>query len=131
MLILNSIEKMLVHIKDVQKDVISLSAESLLMISSFIEKNDLIIDDNVANALQYQDIISQQLNATIEAIDNIEKYIQQFNHAYHTDETLAQESIKKLQDKLAIALMDAKDKKGRFAGKLIEEDVQEDEIEFF
>ena len=131
MLILNSIEEMLSHIKDVQKDVINLSGEASLIVTHFIEKNSLDIDENVAKALQYQDIITQQLNATIEAIESIEVYIQQFTHAYHTDETLAFENMKKLQAKLNQALEEAKDKKDRFIGKLHDANVQNDEIEFF
>lgn len=131
MLILQSIEEMLSHIKNVQSDVITLSSESLLIVSKFIEKNSLAIDDDVAKALQYQDIISQQLSATIDAIESIEKYIRQFTHAYHSDETLAFENIQKLQSRLATALEEARDKKNRFSGKLTNEDVQNDEIEFF
>ncbi|MFA6136469.1 MAG: hypothetical protein WC667_00145 [Sulfurimonas sp.] len=131
MLILNSVDELLSHIKDVQKDVINLSRESLMMISGFIEKNALEIDNDVATALQYQDIISQQLNATIEAIDSVQSSIYRFSHAYQTDENLVVESVKKLQDKLDAALAQAKDKKSRFSGKSADNNIESDEIEFF
>ena len=131
MVILNSIEELLTHIQDVQEDVIGLSTDSLLKISSFIEKNNLEIDEDVATALQYQDIISQQLNATIEAIDSIKMNISRFSHLYKSDENLAVESMNKLHDKLNATLNDAKDKKDRFSGKFADSSEEVDEIEFF
>lgn len=133
MMILNSVEELLSHIKDVQEDVISLSNESLLKMSGFMEKNNLEIDENIATALQYQDIITQQLNATIEAIDSMRKSIDRFSHAYESDENLATQSLDKLQAKLNATLQDAKDKKSRFSGKVADkaDDSDTDEIEFF
>lgn len=131
MLILNSVDELLSHIKDVQQDVINLSSESLLMISSFIERNNLEIDNDVATALQYQDIISQQLTATIEAIKSVQSSIDRYSHSYQMDESLVVESMKKLQDKLDIALSEAKDKKSRFSGKFAANDADTEEIEFF
>ena len=130
MVILDSVDELLTHIKDVQTDAIKLSSESLLMISNFIEKNNLEIDDEVATALQYQDIISQQLTAIVEAIESVQCNIDRFNHSHKTDEGLAVDSIKKLQDKLSITIQDAKDKKNRFSGKSAD-NADLDEIEFF
>ena len=130
MLMLESIDELLSHIEDVQKDVIELSNESLMKMSGFMEKNGLEIDENISQALQYQDIITQQLNATIEAIESMRKSISMFSHAYKSDENLAEQSIVKLQEKLSITLKDAKDKKDRFSGKFAE-DHADDEIEFF
>ena len=131
MLILNSVDELLSHIKDVQEDVIALSNDSLLKMSSFMEKNQLEIDEDISTALQYQDIITQQLNATIEAIDSMKKSMERFTHAYQSDESLATESIAKLQDKLNTTLQEAKDKKDRFSGKFADQSAQTDEIEFF
>jgi len=131
MVILNSIEELLTHIQDVQKDVIGLSTDSLLKISNFMEKNELEVDEEVAAALQYQDIISQQLNATIEAIDSIKLNINRFSHLYKSDEDLAVESMNKLHDKLNATLNEAKDKKDRFSGKFADNSEELDEIEFF
>jgi len=131
MLILNSVDELLAHIKDVQSDVIALSNDSLLKMSNFIEKNNLEIDEDISTALQYQDIITQQLNASIEAIDSMKSSINRFNHAFESDESLASESLSKLQAKLTQTLQDAKDKKNRFSGKTAEHDAPSDEIEFF
>jgi len=130
MLMFDPVDDLLSHIKDVQVDVIELSNESLMKMSAFMEKNGLEIDDDIATALQYQDIITQQLAATIEAIENMKKSLDIFSHAYKSDEGLAQQSMIKLKEKLRITLQDAKDKKNRFSGKFSEDNADE-EIEFF
>jgi len=131
MVILNSVDDLLEHIQEVQQDVIGLSNDSLLKISSYIETNKLEVDDDVVTALQYQDIIMQQLTASIEAIESMRSGINEFSHLFENDENLAPDSIKKLQDKLNITLADAKDKKNRFSGKVSQDDSATDEIEFF
>lgn len=130
MLMLDSVEELLAHIKEVQLDVIELSSESLMKMSSFMERNSLEIDEDISTALQYQDIITQQLTATNEAIDSMKKSIDIFSHAFKSDEGLANESIAKLKEKLNTTLQDAKDKKSRFSGKVANDHV-DDEIEFF
>ena len=127
---LNSIDELLSHIKDVQTDVIELSNESLMKMSNYIEKNKLEIDEDISTSLQYQDIITQQLTASVEAIESMKKSIELFSHAYKSDENLAEQSLVKLQEKLKTTLKDAKDKKSRFSGKF-GEDTQDEEIEFF
>ena len=131
MVILNAVDELLEHIKDVQLDVIELSGESLLKMSSYIEKNSLEIDEDISTALQYQDIITQQLNASVEAIESMKSSINRFNHAFESDESLVHENLNKLQEKLTQTLKDAKDKKDRFSGKTAEHEASTDEIEFF
>ncbi len=131
MVILNAVDELLEHIKEVQLDVIELSTDSLLKMSNFIEKNKLEIDEDISTSLQYQDIITQQLNASIEAIDSMKSSINRFNHAFESDENLVNESMQKLQEKLSLTLQEAKDKKNRFSGKTAEQDAPSDEIEFF
>ena len=129
--ILNSVDELLTHIKDVQLDVSNLSNDSLLRMSRYIDKNSLEIDDDISTALQYQDIINQQLNAIVEAIDSMRHSIRVFNHAYESDTNLVNENLNKLQDKLNLALEEAKDKKSRFSGNRNSEETESDEIEFF
>ena len=130
MVLLNSVDNLLEHLGEVQKDVISLSNESLLKMSKYIEEHNMEVNDDISTALQYQDIITQQLGATVEAIDNMRISIKRFSHAFENDEDLANESIRKLQDKLSITLAEAKDKKNRFSGKTSQDEAN-DEIEFF
>lgn len=131
MTVLNSVDSLLDHIKEVQEDVIVLSNESLLKMSTYIESNNLEVDDDISTALQYQDIITQQLSATIEAISTMKISMNRFIHAYENDESLAKDSMVKLEEKLNKALSEAQDKKNRFSGKTSQSDVQVDEIEFF
>lgn len=128
-MMLSALKELLEHIKEVQLDTIKLSQDSTMMLGKFIESSKIELDDNAATALQYQDIISQQLTATIEAIYSIEKSIKIFESAYHSDEIVATNSLEKLQDKLKITLADARKKRDSFSGKLTHD--QEDEIEFF
>ena len=130
MVLLNSIDSLLEHLEEVQNDVIGLSNDSLLKMSGYIEKHNIEVDDDISTALQYQDIITQQLTATVEAIDSMRVSIKRFTHAFENDESIASESIEKLQDKLSITLAEAKDKKNRFSGKT-SRDEADDEIEFF
>ena len=129
MLLLKSVNELLAHIKSVETDTIELSKKATLKLASFIEKSGCTLDDEAAEALQYQDIISQQLSATIEAIECVEQSIQRFEFAYSQDESLAIESMAKLQEKLNTAISKAQDKRDSFAGKTAHED--EDEILFF
>lgn len=127
---LSSIKELLSHIKEVEQDTIQMSQDSMLMLSGFIEKNSIELDDDAMKALQYQDIISQQLSATIDAIDSVQKSIEIFESAYDSDEKIASESIDKLHSKLAKTLQKAKDRRDAFSGKLGNEN-ETDEIEFF
>ena len=129
MLMLTSIKELLEHIKEVQLDTINLSKESTMMLSKFIEDKNVELDENAATSLQLQDIISQQLSATIEAIENVRKSIEVFESAYESDEKVVSGSMSKLQEKLKNTLEEARLKREAFSGKLGHKD--EDEIEFF
>ncbi len=131
MLILKSVDDLLEHIRDVQESVIELSTDSLMKMSNFIEKNHLEIDEEISTSLQYQDIITQQLNASIEAINSMRKSIDIFLHAQKSDENLANDSLKKLQVKFTATLKEAKEKRSRFSGKSAQNSSDSDEIEFF
>jgi len=131
MLILKSVDELLEHIKDVQSSVKSLSNDSLMNMSDYMQENKLEIDDKIATAFQYQDIITQQLDASLEAIDSMRQSIAVFSHAFKSDEDLANGSLMKLQEKLNSALKEAKEKKERFSGKSSGNESENDEIEFF
>ena len=129
MLMLTSINELLEHIKEVQVDTIQLSKDSTMMLGSLLEDNNIELDENAAASLQFQDIISQQLTATIEAINSVQKSIEIFENAYNSDEKVVSGSMDKLQEKLKASLKDARLKREAFSGKLRHEN--EDEIEFF
>ena len=125
-----TLNDLLEHIKQVELDTITLSQEAQLKISNFIEKNKLELDDEAAEALQYQDIVSQQLSATIEAIETVQKTLKVYAHNFSEDEKVADSSIAILRKKLDAVLDTAKAKKEAFSGH-VKSGSDEHEIEFF
>jgi len=118
---LSSINELLTHLKEVELDTMKMSQDSMMMFGEFIEKNSIELDENTAKSLQYQDIISQQLTASIEAIENVQKSIENFENTDISDE--------KLDAELKNILEIAKDKREAFSGRLGHND--QEEIEFF
>ncbi|PHR55580.1 MAG: hypothetical protein COA44_10045 [Arcobacter sp.] len=129
-MLFDSLNDLLEHIKQVEKDTITISREAQMKLSSFIERNNIEIDDEAAEAMQYQDIVSQQLSATIEAIELVQKNLQMFSHTFKQDELIADDSVVKLRKKMNIVLQQAKAKKAAFSGH-IKGISDEHEIEFF
>lgn len=129
-MIFDSLNELLEHIKQVEKDTINISKEAQMKLSTFMENKNIELDDNAAEALQYQDIVSQQLSATIEAIELVQKNLQMFAHMFKEDEKIADESVDKLRIKMKTVLDEAKAKKEAFSGH-IKNKTDEHEIEFF
>jgi len=127
---LTTLNGLLEHIKTVERETIVLTQEAQLRIVRFIEKNKMQVDDETLEAMQYQDIIAQQLSATIEAIESAQEHMQYFIHAFAHDDQTAAQSIEKMQGKLTNALEKAKEKHSAFSGKVNRED-DDDGIEFF
>lgn len=125
----SALYEVLDHIKDVEKETIELTKSSHLKIATFLENSHIELNDDVLDALQYQDIISQQLSATIEAISYVESHLKMFEATFENDENMANESAQKLHQKLNKALEKAKEKRQAFSGKTHTD--SEDEIEFF
>lgn len=129
-MIFDSLNELLEHIKQVEQDTIAISQAAQMKISVFMEKKGIELDDEAAEALQYQDIVSQQLSATIEAIELVQKNLQMFSHNFKEDEKTADESVIKLRTKLTMVLEEARAKKERFSGH-IKDNSDAYEIEFF
>ena len=129
-MIFDSLYELLEHIKQVEKDTINISKEAQMKLSSFMENKNIELDDDAAEALQYQDIVSQQLSATIEAIELVQKNLQMFAHTFKEDERIADDSVVKLRAKMNNVLNDAKAKKDAFSGH-IKGKTDDHEIEFF
>lgn len=129
-MIFTSLNNLLEHIKEVEQDTIFLSQEAQMKFSSFIEKNKIELDDEAVEALQYQDIISQQLNATIEAISIVQENLQTFAHNFAEDEKIVESSSTVLRKKLDKVLEEAKAKKDAFSGHT-KGNNDEYEVEFF
>ena len=122
--------EILKHIKEVEADVVELSKDSMMNISNFLSNSNIELDGKVIEALQHQDIISQQLSATTEAIDSVEKNINVYLHALREDTGIISNGLDKLHNKLSKSLDEARSKKSAFSGKSLDSSAQE-EIEFF
>ncbi|MBN2894801.1 MAG: hypothetical protein JXK05_02795 [Campylobacterales bacterium] len=121
MMLLQNVERLLEHIRSVEADVIALSKESMLKLAALLERQGVGIDDDAAEALQYQDIIAQQLSATIEAIESVRQL--HLSAAEPADAT-------RLNQELEDVLERAKERRQAFTGNV--HHVNDDEsIEFF
>lgn len=129
MMFLNTLNTLLEHIKAVESETIDLTKEAQLRMVRLIEKNGITPDDETLEAMQYQDIIAQQLGATMEAIESVQAHVQYFLHALNQDDTIACESMNKMESKLTMALDKAREKRAAFGGKLHHE--ADNGIEFF
>ena len=126
--LLESIKFLLDHIKDVEEDIRSMTKESYMTISKvFAEHPDL--PDEALETLQYQDIISQQLSATVDAIESVQDNINYYLHSTKEDSAMMRKNLEKLAGKLSKATDDAREKRAAFQGKMGSD--AHDEIEFF
>jgi len=106
------------HTQSVQDDVIKLSSESTMIFTNIVQNSNISVDDTYIEAVQYQDIISQQLSATIDAINSTIKTLQNDN------------DLEVVGNNIAECISVAKVKKEAFSGKLLD-NAQQDEIDFF
>lgn len=126
---LNTLDGLLDHIKQVESETIELTKESHLRIVQFFQNNGVHADDDVLEAMQYQDIISQQLSATIEAIESVQGYLRHITRILVDDEVSAKTDVERMHEKLDDVLQQAQQKHSAFGGKL--RHGENDGIEFF
>lgn len=130
--VLRSLLELLRHVQEVERDVMELSRKSTLKVSEILSRNKVPMDEDAAWVMQHQDIISQQLSATTEAIGVIEQYINRYLSSLEEDTNMVESSITKLDEKLQRSLEIAREKKGSFTGKIHgESDHGSDGVEFF
>jgi len=115
--ILKTLQGALEHIKDVQSNITKLNHDSMSLLNEAIFDADVEISENGFVALQHQDILTQQLNATSELMEMIDKHINE-----SSEEDLAKN--------IASSLEVAKAKKDAFSGNAFEEK-HEDHVELF
>jgi gas vesicle protein len=127
-----SITKLLKHIKSVQKDIVNNTRTQSVDLIDFLNEQGVKPDKRVLNILQYQDILTQQLDAINETVEQISQNL--IVYSDDLDETYKKISrtFDELNDKLNVSIEDAKSKRdrfnGRFKGGTGEE---EEEVEFF
>lgn len=128
MMFLHTLDTLLDHIKSVESETIDLTKKAQLRFVQLIERNGILPDDETLETMQYQDIISQQLSATIEAIESAQENIKHFLRSLSESDADTAESIDKMELKLTGALEKAKERYSAFGGKLHQDD---NGIEFF
>jgi hypothetical protein len=101
----SSLDRVLEHVMGVEEEMIALSAASHRAISGWMRDAGAEVPDEVLEALQYQDILSQQLGATIEAIGKVR-------------EMLAHPSAPEQDAKLLDILETAQSKHAAYRGKV-------------
>ena len=122
-----SIKFLLNHIKEVEEDIKDMTKESYMVVSKVFSTQENLPDEAL-ESLQYQDIISQQLTATIEAIESVQENINYFLHSTKEDSAMMQSNLNRLGAKLVKATDEARAKREAFQGKSKSD---EDDIEFF
>ncbi|MDD5717574.1 MAG: hypothetical protein PHW64_07195 [Sulfuricurvum sp.] len=126
---LTTLDGLLEHIKSVEKETIELTNETHMRIARFIQSNGLQLDDETVESMQYQDIIAQQLSATIEAIESVQEHLRSFVQVVEGNDASVIENIDKMHAKLNATLERAEQRRSAFGGKLHHDD--DDGIEFF
>jgi len=118
MQVLQTLNGLLEHIKSVEAEVVGLTKEGHLQFMKFIEKNSLHLDDEILEVMQYQDIIAQQLGATMEAIEAMQGHLN--DKEVRLDE---------MDDNVTSILERAREKHSAFGGKTHHQN--DDGVEFF
>jgi hypothetical protein len=120
--VLNSAIDMINHFEEVEKNIISESKQSSMELARLIDDGKINATEEVIDALQYQDIVSQRLSATVEAMENTKKFIQEY-----VDDNMCPEEF---LDKLSFTLQNAIKKQLAFEGSHDTDDTKEDDIFF-
>jgi hypothetical protein len=105
--VLATLESAMGHIKEVQTNIITLNHEAMTLLNDAIFDADLELSDEGFVALQHQDILTQQLNATSELMDMVTKHIQD-------------DDFDKLARNIEASIEVAKAKKEAFSGNAFE-----------
>lgn len=124
MVSVETLDPLLKHLIEVESEMITLSAKAHRTIAEWIRETNLQASDEVLEAMQYQDILSQQLGATIEAIGRIRELSAQSTEA----DLITMEKIGLMDTKLVEILEKAQQKRAAFSGK---SDPDDEGIEFF
>ncbi len=120
--------KVLKHMETVQRDIMKFSESSTIIFYRTLEKNNLPLDEEQIRAVQYQDIVSQQLNALCTSVEMIEKSFNEFVVTTKRNED-SNEHLHKLFNELESAYDIAKHNQKVFGGDALEKE-REGSLEF-
>ncbi|MBN2869738.1 MAG: hypothetical protein JXK04_02145 [Campylobacterales bacterium] len=118
---LDTLDRLLEHVIEVESEMIVLSAQAHRRISEWIGASGAEVTDEVLEALQYQDILSQQLGATTEAIKGMRELLPKNGENA--------EALAGMDAKLLGILETARSKHAAFSGRVDQDDGEG--IEFF
>ncbi len=119
-----TLDRLLEHVVEVETEMIGLSAQAHRQIAAWVGSSGILPGDEVLEALQYQDILSQQLGATIEAVQAVRGHLASALCA----EGESDADLAALDAKLVEILERAQTKRSAFRGRA---DGEAEEIEFF
>ncbi len=126
-----SITSILEHIENANNNITNMMEKSSnVIVAEISEHHKEGFSSELSEAIQLQDIISQQLQAVSSAIGDMQKNIDVYLHSVRTDHSILNQGIIKLQEKMNIALEEAKRKHDAFSGSTSFTD-QEASLEFF
>ncbi len=126
MALMQILDDLLEHIKQVESETMALSRDAQLRLTAFIDAAQLVPDDATLEAMQYQDIVSQQLGATVETIESIQASLRECGGEIACcDDT----RLGSCEAELAAALARAQEKRLAFGGKMHHD--EDAGIEFF
>jgi len=125
-----SIDELLDHISTVEQDVGQFTFDAFIAMNRYLQENNLQVDENLAMALQSQDIISQQLSATMDAIQSCKEGIAAFEAYLTTDIEKVKSDLDAITEKFSSATAKAKERREAYLGNMHNED-SDDEVEFF
>ncbi len=122
----NTLDQLLAHVIEVELEMVTLSAESHNKMMQWIGESNLIPSNELIEAMQYQDILAQQLSATCDALSSIRNHLGEiFSHSADESSTM----IEMIDNRMVQILEEAKFKRSAFSGKIDQADDQG--IEFF
>jgi len=125
-----SVDELLGHISTVEEDVGSFTYDAFMAVQKYISDNNLVVDDELTMALQSQDVIAQQLSATMDAIKSCREGISDFEAYLTTDVEKAKKDLDAITSKFQDAITKAKDRRSAYLGRMHSQD-DGDEVEFF
>ena len=126
-----SITSILEHIENTNYDISNMMEKSsTIIVKELTESKKDGFSQELIEAIQLQDIISQQVQAVSGALGEMQKNIDAYLHSVRTDHSILNQGMKKLHHKMDAALQEAKRKHDAFAGRTHNDDADEC-IEFF
>lgn len=130
--VLTSILEILEHIRQVEGEIITMTRKSSEIFVKDIRSKSNLLDPEVLEAIQLQDIISQQFSAISDAIEAMQKHLEVHKHTIRADNSILNANIQRLYTKMLCSLDEAKNKQASFSGHSnVKTGDREDEIDFF